>query len=211
MSEKMERDVPVDIFVLQPAKPPEPGGKVDPNYTAQFKTWNDGEHWTVIHTVVDFVQHVKVTCGDRKFVRVLRIGGHGSKDSFRLGEALISIPVLDTYQVWLREVTPFLIPGKSLICLDHCTVGNNDELLKKFSQIFGGVPVIAPLELQGNEEGAPELEGPGRICNRQTCVTTYSPNDKPSDLLALLALYEAISGLVLPDKNNGIWNNLPKN
>jgi len=204
-----QRDLPVDIFVLQPAKPPLPGERPDPNYTAQSKTWGDGEKWTVVETVVDFVNHVKVSCGDRKYVRVLRIGGHGGS-GFYLGEVWVSMSTIDVYEVWLKEIIPYLIPGKTLICLDHCHVGSNDDLLKKLSTVFGGVPVLAPFDIQFDNEGAPSFEGNGRICNTETCVTTYSPNEKPSDVLSFLAYYEVISGKTLPGSDKGIWDNLSK-
>lgn len=181
--EKEERVNPMNIYVLQPGN----GKPNDPNISAVGQTWGGGQHWTVIHNVVDMIKHIKSQCGDKFYVATLRIGGHGNDDRFRLGDILISVDVLknengdiktsvkvDELQPWIDEIKNYFIKDKSMIVLDTCYVGQNDLMLKKVSAVFGGIPVVAPFDGQVTNEGngvPPLLEGKARICNDKVCFT----------------------------------------
>ncbi len=199
MSENEEtaetRESPMDLYVLQPGN----GKPNDSNATATTRQWGGGpwwmggvQMWTVIYDVVDLVRHVKAKCGDKFYIGTLRIGGHGNTDRFRLGNTLISnAPLNDNgtlitsvfindLKPWLKEIIPYFKTGKSYIVLETCLVGQNDSLLKNLSEAFGGTPVIAPFDLQGNSEGdgsPPLLEGQARACYPDRCFILNNPKD----------------------------------
>jgi hypothetical protein len=193
------RDRPVNLFVLQANEFPK----------SREQTWDDGQHWTEIGTVVDLVHHIKHRCGSRGYVKTLRIGGHGgTTGSFRLGNTLVSLVNLDAIAASIKEVVPYFKPGRSLIYLDHCSVGHNQGFLKKVSAAFGGVAVIAPLESQYYNEGAPEFEGPATICGPGGCIRVPMPSImEPYGLLELLYRFADRN----PQEPGKIWDDLPKN
>jgi hypothetical protein len=80
---------------------------------------------------------------------------------------------VDELKVWLDEIKHYFIDGKSIVVLDTCYVGQNDSLLKKVSEVFGGIPVVAPIDQVTNEGNGtpPRLEGEARVCNETTCFT----------------------------------------
>jgi hypothetical protein len=183
MSEnEQKRESPMNIYVLQPG-----GSATDPNSVAVDREWSGGQKWTVISNAFDLVSHVKSQCGDKFYVGVLRIGGHGNTDRFRLGEVLVSLEQLrkstgeiqssvkiDELKGIFEGLKPYFIEGKSVVVLDTCYVGQNDLMLKKVSGVFGGIPVIAPFDGQVTNEGngtPPLLEGKARVCNENVCFT----------------------------------------
>lgn len=172
--EKEERNIPINIYAVQPAD----GRPNDANVRAlddTWDTWYGQENWTVINDVYQLRNHIKARCGDKCYVRYLRIGGHGSLQSFRLGKVVVNSSNIKDFKPVLQEIIPYLILGKSIVCLDHCEVGNDELLLKSVSDAFGGIPVIAGLGDQVNNEGAPVLEGAARVCGPNTCFTVENP------------------------------------
>ena len=171
-----ERENSIDLYVIQPNE----------FKWAEAAEWGNGQRWTPINSVIDLVHHVKAQCGDKYYVRLLRIGGHGEYNSFRLGTTRISrapitnngIPVttvqISNLRVWLNEILHFFKADKSFIILDNCLIGNNDLLLRELSEAFGGVPVIAPFDEQFTNEGGgvpPLIEGNVRVCTPYVCLT----------------------------------------
>jgi hypothetical protein len=191
------RDRPVSLFVLQPNEFP----------LSRAQTWGDGQSWTELGGVVDFVRHVKDRCGSDGYVKMLRLGGHGSETSFRLGGMLVTRSSIDAAAAWIKEVIPYFKPGKSVIYLDHCSVGLDQTLLKQTSAAFGGVAVIAPVESQYYNEGEPAFEGPAVICGPEACIRVPFPNMGTSGLLELL--YRFGGGGDFLDRDNA-WDDLPK-
>jgi hypothetical protein len=191
----VSRDNPISLFVLQPNEFP----------LSRAQIWDDGHSWTEIGGIVDFVHHVKNRCGSQGYVKTLRLGGHGSTTSFRLGATLVMLSNIDTLATWIKDVVPYFKPGKSLIYLDHCEVGHSQPLLKKTSAAFGGVAVIAPLESQYYNEGAPEFEGPAVICGPGGCARVPVPSMGSSALLEYLYSF----GDKDPRDPDAVWDDLP--
>jgi hypothetical protein len=184
-SEK-KRHVPIDLFALQYKVKDD--GTVDFAY-AFAKRWGDGERWVPITSVYDLIKLIKERCSDECYIRSLRLGGHGSTESFRLGNLSVGKNNIDSVADLLEEIVPYFRPGDSLIRLDHCYVGQDRELLKKVARAFGGVAVIAPHDEQGTEEGEPAFEGKATICGPNTCVDVVTPNMRTRDLLEIIHLH----------------------
>lgn len=183
------RYVPTDVFVLQPG-----AGENDPNTKATGKTWGDGQRWVVIRHAADMVGEVKRRCGDTGYLRVLRIGGHGSPGSFRLGNHRYSVANLEDLSSWLEEIHPYVEQSMTLVQLDHCYVGQDESLMKRLAVLMGGVTVMGPLKSQYTNEGAPAYEGKATVCTSRSCLTTVLPNDDPHSLVGLARGWEALSG-----------------
>ena len=204
-----ERTIPTDVYVLQPTDASY--GSNDPNKSATKKTWGDGQKWTVIKNVAEMVDEVKKKCGEKGFLRVLRIGGHGSTISFRLGETSISVTNIETLDAWLKDVHPFVKPGRTLVQLDHCNVGHAETLMKRLAVLMGNVTVMGPLDSQYTNDGKPAYEGgkrycradgtcrtsdivEGTICTGKTCIKTFFANDDPRHLVEYVRDWEVLSG-----------------
>lgn len=183
------RIYPIDLFVCQPGV-----GGTDPNTAAANDTWGDNQHWTFINDVRGLVNHVNKRCLAVNYIRVLRIGGHGSVTSFNLGNTLIQTNNISALETVLAEIKPYFKPGKSLVILDHCDVGNSDFLLQELSRMLGGVTVMGPLSEQYNNDGAPELEGAARICNAKFCMITANPNAEPQKIIRTLSEMQMLFG-----------------
>ena len=204
-----ERTVPTDVYVLQPTDASY--GPNAPNDSATRKTWGDGQKWTVIKNVAEMVDEVKKKCGGKGFLRVLRIGGHGSTISFRLGETSISLTNIEMLDAWLKDIHPFVKPGRTLVQLDHCNVGHAETLMKRLAVLMGNVTVMGPVDSQYTNSGKPVYEGgkkfcrsdgkcrtsdivEGTICTGKTCVKTYFANDDPRILVEYVRDWEVLSG-----------------
>jgi hypothetical protein len=185
-AKKIERDEPVDLFALQYKR------NSDGTYAwpwARSRTWGEGERWVEITTVGDLVRLVKNRCGSDGYVRSLRLGGHGDSTSFRMGDTSVSHLNIATIATQLQQILPYFRPGRSLVRLDHCNVGQNQALLKKVAKAFGGVAVIAPHDNQETNEGEPAFEGLATICGPNACVRVATPNMRTSSLLEIIHMY----------------------
>lgn len=189
------RTVPTDVFVLQPGN-----GATDPNTTATGKTWGDGHRWVVIQNVADLVGEVKRKCGQDGYLRVLRIGGHGTSGSFRLGKFSYSVANIEELSAWLEDLHPYVVPGKTLVQLDHCDVGHAETLMKRLAVLMGGISVMGPRSSQYTNGGAPAYEGEkATICTGRTCISTVFPNSDPRILVEFVRDWEAVSGASVLD------------
>lgn len=195
-----ERLYPVDLFVLQPGD----GRPSDPNVAAVEASWGDGQMWTVIEGPAALVSHVKSHCGEQNYIRSLRIGGHGTTNSFRLGNTVVTINNVESIGAEIKEIIPYFKNGKSIVILDHCDVGKGEVLLKKLSEVLGGVPVVGPrgdqTNTNTNSDGAPLYETTSTICNTRTCIISVVRDDKPELMLSFLSYWEAISGVSVLEK-----------
>lgn len=182
-SKKSKRYVPIDLFALQYGLTK--GGGL--NFPKSFSTtWSDGEFWVAILHVGHLVKLVKDRCRDNGYVRVLRLGGHGNEESFRLGNIKVEASNISYIATQLKPILPYFKPGHSLIQLDHCKVGNNKALLKRISKAFGGVAVVAALDTQVYNDGPPAFEGSGAICGPSSCADVVDLNLPLRDMLELL-------------------------
>lgn len=183
---KADRHVPVDLFALQYSR------KIDgtPEFPrALANRWGDDDRWVEISTVGDLVSLVRRRCGAEGYVRSLRLGGHGSSSSFRLGTTSVNLQNISVVATQLQEIVPYFRPGHSVVRLDHCNVGQDRALLKKVAKAFGGVAVVAPNSNQYTNEGEPAFEGDGTICGPNNCVRLPFPNMRARDLLETIHLY----------------------
>ena len=143
--------------------------------------------WEMIDSLEALVKSVEKRCGDHSFVRVLRLKGHGNGGrGFWVVNDAIDKEHLDNSPVTvshLQKLASFLVPGKSLILLEHCKAGRAEKLLKRLSSMFGGVAIMASKEDQLSHAGRPRLESQiwddeARkyidvkfvVCNATTCI-----------------------------------------
>ena len=171
----------LDLYVLRHST--EVG---DANQVAAGRSWGNGIKWIVIKDTADLVTKVKDRCGTSRYIRMLRIGGHGNRRGFEVGDDWITGTTIPSYETRLREISPYLRPEKSVVYLDHCNVGHADRLMNELSRILGGVTVIGPAEFQYTDTGQPQFEGPAKICDPVTCKITHTPNMPLEKLLEFL-------------------------
>jgi len=191
------RNVPVHLYVLQPGEFP----------VSEQHTWGSGQSWVPIQGIAQLVELIKSRCGQRGYVKTLRSGGHGSKTHFRLGDKSVSLGNIESIALSLYEVLPYFKRGKSVIYLDNCLVGNDQALVRKVSSAFGGVAVVAPIDLQYHNEGAPELEGDAIICVPDGCMRMPVRSMSPDGIAELL--YYRYGGKDPGGEPESIWGGQP--
>ena len=183
-SSKQKRHMPIHLFACQYVLK----DNLVPDFLDSFsKTWGNREFWVAIGNVYDLIKLIKDRCGEEGYVRLLRLGGHGSVVSFRLGDTYVDLSNIKQIAKQLKPIVPYFKPGHSLVQLDHCNVGQDDGLLKEVSKAFGGVAVIAPWGSQVENEGDPAFEGRrGTICGPDACVWVLDLNQPVGRLLKLV-------------------------
>ena len=128
-----------------------------------------------ISSVKDMVGKVSAVCiVNAARIRKLVISGHGGRKGFTIGADIIGMPNIHQYQVDLQKLNSFLDNTCSVVCLDHCNTGQNQELLQLLSNMWGGVEIRAFEGIQSawNDQTIDstfEGEGPVAICKFSNC------------------------------------------
>ncbi|MBI3462188.1 MAG: hypothetical protein HY000_03885 [Planctomycetes bacterium] len=157
--------------------------------------------WEVIDSLQTLVDLVAKRCGERDYVRVLRIKGHGNGGSgFWITSELVTKYSLASQESNLRRLGRYLVPGISLVLLEHCKAGRAEELLKQLSQFWGGVAVMASRENQVSHLGRPKLEEEVWDNDRQAWITVDLRGLQQPDVRADFAAGAQGSGHP-PDEN----------
>lgn len=161
-------------------------------FAKHWTRWGGGAHcpvyqWEVVDSLKHMVDRVEKHCGDDAWVRVLRLKGHGNGGSgFWVALDAIDAAHLgpgSPFLTQLERLSQYLVPGLSLVLLEHCKAGRAEALLKKISRVLRGVAIMASKEDQISGRGRPKLEGEIRsdrtnkrvrvrfvVCNSSTCV-----------------------------------------
>jgi hypothetical protein len=148
-----------DLYILQPAK--------NENDANAQEAHLPNVH--VVSGVKEFVNVVRTTCGERK-LRHLRIGSHGMKGSFRIGNDRITNATLGSFKSDLLKVKKYFAADFSFVTIDACNTGFERSIVTRLSTLWGGVPVKAFLTWQVSEPEGSVDNGPYRTCKKRKCV-----------------------------------------
>lgn len=111
-----------------------------------FALWCDQyfKDATPIASLDEFVSLVLDTARTKGPIDFIQINGHGNETGFRIGEDRIEPATIEKYRPKLASIAPVLKKGCS-VEVSACQAGTARELMRTFSQILGGVPIVGYL------------------------------------------------------------------
>jgi hypothetical protein len=118
---------------------------------------------TPIKTVDDFVMICTQTASSQGKIDFIQINGHGNDTGFRIGNDRIDIKSIEQFKPKLATIAPLLNKNCS-VELAACEAGKAVEVVRKFSQILGGVSIIGYVLSQNGglaPVGPPVIISPG--------------------------------------------------
>lgn len=165
----------IDLFVYSL----KPGEEKWRNIMAQHSS-----KFIEIVSMADLLHKVQQACTGGKKIRYLRIMGHGSTASFRVGYQDMngSVGQSTLFSMTDKKPTPlyrefeklksFLDVNQSVVILDHCNTGTHEAVLIRFSNILGGVNVRGFIDFQYWERSDVQYgQGMCRQCAGHQCHT----------------------------------------
>jgi hypothetical protein len=134
-----------------------------------------------VANVNEFVSLAIQTFADKGKIDFIQINGHGSKPGFYIGRDWISEKTIEDFRERLAKVAPLLSPT-SCVEVVACKAGHATELMRKFSHILGGVPIVGYLIDQGGGHppvGQPVVVTPGSTHRPPKLAPGVSPPSAP--------------------------------
>ena len=118
---------------------------------------------TRIKSVDDFVRICVQTQSSKGQIDFIQINGHGNSTGFRIGEDRIEMSSIEKFRPKLATIAPLLNKNCS-VEISACEAGQGVELIRKFSNILGGVTIVGYILSQNGGTapvGPPVIVSPG--------------------------------------------------